>query len=92
MGGMGAIAMADRSYDPELDITARELRRMGVPLEEEVPDCAWVPRAALDWSFDAERGGMSAGQLAAGRLTVTVKGRVVFREPLRWVEIRGEFV
>ena len=39
-------------YDERTCITARELRAGGVGLPEEIPSCAWVPRAAVKFTMD----------------------------------------
>lgn len=37
----------DREYDAEIDITAGELRHLGLPISDNIPDVAWIPRTAF---------------------------------------------
>lgn len=39
--------MTDNEYDSEKCVTAGELRQLGIPIPEGIPDVAWVPRTAL---------------------------------------------
>lgn len=79
--------MTDRDYDPKLDITAGEFRALGKVLPASIPDCAWVPRAA-----------MRMGEVKAtptgdpSRRGVHVSWSVTFDEPFRWVEVTGTLV
>ncbi|MDR9052084.1 hypothetical protein [Burkholderia multivorans] len=67
------------NYDPLTCITAYELREAGIPIDEKIPDCAWVPRASVDWKV--------------GEITVSADGsasyefRISFGEPFRWISM-----
>ena len=34
----------EKKYDPELCITAGELRERGVPVPDDIPECGWILR------------------------------------------------
>ncbi len=66
-------------YDPATCITAGELRQLGIALPEGIPDCGWVPRAAI-------RSHVTGSQITpAGALEVDMTVR--FDEPFRWVTV-----
>jgi hypothetical protein len=67
-------------YNEETCVTAGALREVGVPIPENVPDCAWVPR----WSFRPEVVQGSAHDDGQGRMSIGIAVR--FDEPFRWVE------
>jgi len=70
--------MSDQ-YDPETCITAGELRAMGVPVEQETPDCAWVPRSAV-------RFGRSTVVAVDGD-RFDVESSVEFDRPFKWINV-----
>lgn len=77
-------------YDPLTCLTAGELRRAGANLEEHIPDCAWVPRKDVVWTFEREPDEPSAEDRAARN--VRIRMIATFLSPLRWVEIKGTLV
>ena len=87
--GAALRAMEGRDYDPALDITAGELRRAGATgIGENVPDCAWVPRAAMH---------MGEVRVAAvdpdnKRRELRASFSVTFDKPFRWLEVSGTLV
>lgn len=78
------LAIGEREYDPALHVTAGELRAIGKTLPEEIPDCAYMPRAALCDPTTIELVPVDI----AGR---TFNASVLFSShaevPFRWLEI-----
>jgi len=72
--------MSEREYDACLDITAGELKALGYPIPDDIPNCAWVPRTALK---------VTAGKAEYGPDKDTVHFDMVLtlEVPFRWVEI-----
>jgi hypothetical protein len=70
-------------YDKHTCITAAELRAMGMPVDESVPDCAWVLRSAMRF------GQVEVGEQVWPHDPTVVHGSftVSFTEPFRWVEV-----
>ena len=66
-----------KTYDERTCITAGELRSMGFPIPDSVPDCAWVERG----SFDIVPGGT-----AIDGDTITMEMSISFNQPFNWVE------
>lgn len=83
-----AVDVPEDGYDPLLHITADELRRAGIPVDASIPDCAWIPRADLEWSFAAK----PATPEDQRRRNVSIQGTIVFRGSFRWTTITGRFV
>lgn len=71
-------------YDPATCITAGELRAVGVPVPDNIPDCGWVPRWA--WTFKAEPAEHQAAQ-SPDVISMEVSHR--FSEPFRWVDVKA---
>jgi len=75
-------------YDPELCVTAGELRAAGATgIPDEVPDCAWVPRLSLlfvDVEIDRSHDVAATGTLKASS-TIRVLS------PWRWIEATVTF-
>jgi hypothetical protein len=67
------------TYDPDLHVTAGELRGMGVPIPEDIPDCGWVPKE----SFRVGLGDPKQRKDGEWPLDITVT--YIFTEPFRWV-------
>lgn len=66
-------------YDPATCVTAGELRRLGFPIPEGVPDVAWVPRMALLSAFHNAEAGPDG--------SMNLKFNVHFTQPFRWVQV-----
>ena len=62
-------------------ITAAELRAMGVPLDESIPDCAWVPRLSIRW--------VVGKPTASDPRTLLVPIEAEFTQPFTWIEGEG---
>lgn len=66
--------MTDRVY-------AGELRAMGVKtIPEHIPDCAWVPRSALEWKYRA---------VSASGDQLSLDMTLAIHEPFKWVEVNA---
>jgi len=75
-----------REYDPLLHLTAAELRAVGVPIPEQIPDCAWLPRRALTVvPHSAKAESFGDPDHREFRVTWTMQSS----EPFRWLEIKG---
>jgi hypothetical protein len=59
-------------------IHAGELRALGATIDERIPDCAWVNRAAMHWKVAYTK------LEANGTLNASID--VTFDEPFKWVE------
>jgi hypothetical protein len=70
--------MDENGYDEATCVTAGELRAMGVPVPEKIPDCGWVPTHAVRW-------GPPNASMEGD--TVFVELGVSFLEDFRWVEL-----
>jgi hypothetical protein len=67
----------EEKFDPELHITAGELRQMGAEIENKIPDVAWVPRSDLRFG-DPEF--VDSGDVD----TVNMSIPTFITEPFRW--------
>lgn len=72
--------MTPEEYDEATCITAGELRAMGVPVAEGIPDVGWVPRSAI--LVDLGR-----SKLEPDGVTLTMELGVTFRVPFRWISV-----
>lgn len=75
--------VTEPTYDAATCITAGELRSCGVPVPENIPDCGWLPRAAMRVRNVASES--TAEDIAAGRLCVGMD--VEFMQPFRWLQV-----
>lgn len=75
------ITKADE-YDSVSCITAQELRKMGVAIPGDVPDCGWVPRCAVSYGLADQ------GKVEDSKITCSLTIRIL--APFRWFEVRGE--
>ena len=66
-------------YDPATCVTAGELRRLGFPIPEGIPDVAWVPRMALLPAFQ------SAVEGPDGKLNIVFNVQMAY--PMRWLQV-----
>jgi len=76
-------------YDPKCCITAQELRSMGLPISQTIPDCAWIRgsyKAAEASSPDFDPDAAPADILY---IDISIDFQKVF--PSRWV-VNGEFI
>ena len=64
------------TYDGKQHVTARELRGLGLELDEKIPDDAFVPREAL--KFDI-------GQVVTDGELCGSSFQLYARQPFRWV-------
>lgn len=69
-------------YNEDTCITAGDLRVAGLDVPEEIPDCAWIPRAAMRF------GKVRCNAGPCGELVLT--SDVTFVEPFRWVKLTAE--
>lgn len=69
-------------YDPDVCITAGALRAMGATLDDNIPDCAWVPRHAMHVTFGEP-------QLSPDAARVAVKTFISITAPFRWISVTG---
>lgn len=68
-------------YDRATCVTALELRELGIPIPECVPDCAWVERSAVQYELKPYDGpGAEPGDQVL-RLDWNVK----FHKPFKWI-------
>lgn len=67
-------------YTPETCITAGELRALGFTVQDDVPDCAWVPKYAIRPTCD----GVKVGETEKGFEAVF---NLETTEPFRWIEM-----
>jgi hypothetical protein len=67
-------------FDPKTCITAGDLRWMGISLPEDIPDCAWVKRSALQLSLESIRDG-------SGDRNLILDFTVQFEQPLQWISM-----
>lgn len=65
-------------YDPTTCITAAEMRASGWRVPDDVPECAWVPRASL--RFDKFTRSRMDGNTLRGVVSMTMT------VPFQWVE------
>jgi len=65
----------------EAIITAAQLRKMGVPIRDSVPDCAWILATSLVPDPDSVRVDNN------GRMSY----RCIFTKPLQWLEFEVVF-
>lgn len=68
-------------YDPRTCITAGQLRAAGAPVDDDLPDCAWVPWASVDYEVGKATGGPDLG-------SITCPITMTFSEPFRWVSLK----
>ena len=66
-------------YDPATCITAGDLRQLGFPIPEGVPDVAWVPRMAFFSAFQSAEAGPDG--------SMNLKFNVRFTHPFRWIQV-----
>jgi hypothetical protein len=66
-------------YDPELCITAGELREIGTEIPDDIPDHAWVPRVSLSH----KPGKPTVGSDGSIGFTVAIQ----VNESFRWVPV-----
>jgi hypothetical protein len=68
-------------FDETTCITAGQLRALGWPLPETIPDVGWIPLASIKTTFRVDR---TTNPMATGML----RGEIVheFTEPFRWVD------
>ena len=68
-------------------ITAGEIRALGIPVPDQVPDCGNISRAG----FQAALGfAMSHAKLEASGHTMTMDMSIKFDEPFEWVDVTVE--
>lgn len=72
--------MSEPEYDEKTCVTAGELRARGVPVPEDIPDVAWVPRASLVVKTGEAKMGDEPGKIV---LSLAVE----FTAPFRWLEL-----
>lgn len=68
-----------REYVPALDYTAEQLRAMGMPIKDDIPDCAWIPRECVEFDVDE----VTTGE---GR-TLDLKMTATFSGEFRWISV-----
>jgi hypothetical protein len=75
-------------YNQETCITAGDLRSVGIPVPERIPDCAWISRSAVkcvpilpEQAFE---------RVARGEFAVEFK--ITFLEHFRWVTVQCSVV
>jgi hypothetical protein len=66
-------------YDPATCVTAGELRALGFPIPEGIPDVAWCPRSALLPAFQSAEVGPD------GKLSITFNVQMMY--PMRWIQL-----
>lgn len=69
------------TYDPSVDITAGEIRAMGWPVPEDIPDCAHTPRSSLRW----KSGGAKMDESDPGKIVFSLG--LEFTMPFQWISI-----
>lgn len=67
------------NYNAWTCVTAGELREAGIPIDEKIPDCAWIPRASMELkvgepTFGADR-------------SLSCELSISFGEPFHWVSV-----
>jgi hypothetical protein len=62
-------------------ISAGELRAIGLPIPDDVPDCAWIPRSAML---------IEVTEVTAENGILTTHLVTRFSEPFKWVSVTGE--
>lgn len=65
-------------YNPNTCITAGELRSMGIPIPESIPDCGWVSRHAIEFK---EKSCIETKEYGKLKFEFDVK----VHEPFHWV-------
>ena len=73
-------------YDPELLITAGELREAGIDVAEHIPDCGWTSRASLEFG-EATHDEPTAEEREA-RIIPNMRIAVT-TGPFQWIETKG---
>lgn len=68
-----------RKYDPATCVTARELREIGLPIPEDIPDVAWCHRSALHVALNNVED--------KGNGVVYLKFEMIFDQPLEWIQL-----
>lgn len=58
-------------------ISAGELRELGVPVPENIPDCATVPRRSMQLK-------VGSSSVAPDKQTLNMNFDVTFTEPFKW--------
>lgn len=71
-------------YDPATCITAGELREMGFPVPDEIPDCGWVPRTEMVMNAEPES---TPEDINAQILRMDM--RLDFKVPFKWIEFKS---
>jgi hypothetical protein len=69
-------------YDPATCITAGELRAVGIPVPESVPDCGWIPRGSMAPGPEEPT---TSYDPATGIITAMIP--TCFTQPFRWFEL-----
>lgn len=72
-----------RKYDPDACVTAEDLREAGIPVPENIPSCAWVPRSSIKTSVRMPK--HSKADIEAGIIKATMGFE--FTEAFEWVEL-----
>lgn len=65
-------------YNPTTCITAGELRSMGIPIPESIPDCGWVQRLSIEFKPPSHVEADDEGKV---KFAFNVK----IHEPFHWV-------
>ena len=74
--------MKDPEYDEATCVTAGDLRAMGIQLPENIPDCGWVHRDALEISSTSVGPPLPSPD---GKITIDVVMKLT--KPFRWIEL-----
>lgn len=72
------MAADELTYDPQLDVTAGELRASGIAVPPGVPDCGHVPRSSIFfWVGDCE----------TDTVALKMGFKATFHKPFRWITV-----
>ena len=66
-------------YDPVTCISAGELRAIGLPMPESIPDCGWIPRTAMEIKALESK--------LNGETELRINTEIKFTEPFRWITV-----
>lgn len=69
--------MSDEEKHARFNISAGELRAMGMPIAENIPDTAWIPRGAWDIKVKAAEAGSDASY------STNINCEITFTQPFK---------
>lgn len=73
----------EEEYDPVLHLTGGELRSQGINIPENIPDCGWISRTAIE--YKVKEGNTTIADINNGILDIGYE--LLFNEPFKWYQV-----